>query len=94
MNTQFNTIETIRTNSEITNKTQAYLYACNQFERQASDLLDSENASMFLPNMVREVSLAYHALKNATCGYSAYTAAHSCEVWLSKCFQSANVNND
>jgi hypothetical protein len=92
--TTFNTIETIRTNSEISNKSQAYLDACNQFEKQASNLLDSENASMFLPNMIREVSLAYHSAKNAGCDYTTYSAAHSCEVWLSKCYASINLNND
>ena len=43
MNTEFNTIEKISNDATITNKSVAYLEACNQFEIEASKFANNEN---------------------------------------------------
>jgi hypothetical protein len=88
MNTSFNTIETIRTNSEITNKSAAYLAACDEFEIQASQFATNEN--FVSRKSAEEVSLAFQKAKNADCEYSVYVAAHAAEVWLSKAWNNAD----
>lgn len=87
MNTQFNTIETIRTDATIINKVEAYLNACNEFEIEASKYADNEN--FVSRKSSEEVSLAFQRAKNADCEYSVYIASHACECWLSKSWNNA-----
>jgi hypothetical protein len=87
MNTQFNTIETIRTDASIINKVEAYLNACNDFEIEASKYADNE--SFISRKSSEEVSLSYENAKNADCEYSVYSYAHACEMWLSKAWNNA-----
>jgi hypothetical protein len=83
INSNFNTIETI-CNTPNANKTAAYLAACDMFELQASQFI---NTKSFMCRMSsQEVSNAYAKAKLATCEYSTYVAAIACEVWLSKAF--------
>lgn len=88
MNTSFNTIETIRTNAEITNKCEAYLAACDTFEIEASKFANNE--SFVSRKSAEEVSLSYQKAKNADCEYSVYVAAFAAEVWLSKAWNNAD----
>ena len=88
MNTQFNTIETIRTDATIKNKSIAYLAACDQFEVQASKFSTNEN--FVSRKSAEEVSLNYAKAKNADCEYSVYVSAHACECWLSKAWNNAD----
>jgi len=88
MNTEFNTIETIRTDATITNKCAAYLAACDSFEKEASKFANNEN--IVSKHSAEEVSLAYAKAKNADCEYAVYTAAHACECWLSKSWNNAD----
>ncbi|HPG33179.1 MAG TPA: hypothetical protein PLM34_04955 [Lentimicrobium sp.] len=87
MNTQFNTIETIRTNPEIKNKSAAYLAACDQFEVQASEFYN--NSNVISRKSAEEVSINYDNAKNADCEYSVYIAAHAAECWLAKAWNNA-----
>lgn len=88
MNTQFNTIETIRTNAAIANKVTAYLDACNQFEAQASQY--ATNDSFVSRKSAEEVSNSYQKAKSADCEYNVYLAAHAAEHWLSKAWNNAD----
>jgi len=88
MNTNFNTIESIRTNSEIINKSEAYLAACDQFELQASKFAINDN--VVSRNSSQQVSLEYEKAKNADNEYSVYAYAHSCEKWLEKSWNNAD----
>ena len=88
MNTSFNTIETIRTNAEITNKAAAYLAACDQFEIEATKFATNEN--FVSRKSAEEVSLAYSRAKSAQGEYAVYAEAHACEVWLSKAWNNAD----
>lgn len=88
MNTVFNTIETIRTNAAITNKSEAYLAACDIFEVQASQFASNDN--FVSRNSAEQVSLAYQKAKHADCEYSIYVSAHAAEVWLSKAWNNAD----
>lgn len=87
MNTAFNTIETIA-NSSITNKSAAYLAACDLFELQASKFSTNEN--FVSRKSAEEVSLNYEKAKNADCEYTIYAAAHACEAWLCKSWNNAD----
>ena len=88
MNTLFNTIETIRTNLSILNKSAEYLKACDLFEIQASEYHNNEN--FVCRKSAEEVSLSYEIAKNSDCEYSLYTAAHAAECWLSKAWNNAD----
>lgn len=88
MNTEFNTIETIRTNAEITNTVAAYLAACDSFEIEASKFAQNEN--FVCRKSAEEVSLAYEKAKNADCEYNVYVAANACEIWLKKAWNNAD----
>ena len=88
MNTQFNTIETIRTDATIINKSEAYLAACDSFEVEASKFATNEN--FVSRKSAEEVSLAYAKAKNADCEYAVYASAHACECWLSKAWNNAD----
>ena len=88
MNTSFNTIETIRTDATITNKSAAYLAACDEFEIEASKFANNEN--LVSRKSAEEVSLAYHKAKSADCEYSVYVAANAAETWLSKAWNNAD----
>ena len=86
MNTQFNTIENIYNSKDIANSA-AYLSACDQFEREASQYANNEN--FFCKKYAEQVSLSYDKAKNADCAYSVYAAAHAAEKWLEKAWNSA-----
>lgn len=88
MNTQFNTIETIRINSEIKNKSVAYLAACDEFEMEASKF--ANNANFVSRKSAEEVSLNYEKAKSADCEYAVYAAAVACEIWLAKSWNNAD----
>jgi hypothetical protein len=88
INTNFNTIETIRTDAAILNKSAAYLAACDIFEIQASQF--SVNENFVSRKSAEEVSLNYAKAKTANCEYSVYAAAHACECWLSKSWNNAD----
>ncbi len=88
MNTKFNTIETIRTNPEIKNKSVAYLDACDEFEKQSLQFIQNEN--FVSRKSSEEVSLAFHKAKEANGEYNVYIAAHACEAWLSKSWNNAD----
>lgn len=88
MNTSFNTIETIRTNAAIINKSAAYLSACDEFEIEASQFANNEN--FVSRKSAEEVSLSYQKAKNADCEYSVYVSAHAAEIWLQKAWNNAD----
>lgn len=88
MNTSFNTIETIRTNAAITNKSAAYLAACDQFEIEASKFATNEN--FVSRKSAEEVSLHYAKAQSADCEYAVYIAANHAEQWLSKAWNNAD----
>ena len=88
MNTEFNTIETIRTDATITNKSEAYLAACDSFEIEASKFADNKN--MVSRHSAEEVSLSYAKAMSVDCEYSVYAAAHAAECWLSKAWNNAD----
>lgn len=88
INTEFNTIETIRTDKTITNVSAAYLAACDQFEIEATKFVTNEN--FVSRKSAEEVSLAYNKAKNANCEYSIYIAANACEIWLKKAWNNAD----
>lgn len=89
MNTKFNTIETIRTNPEITNRVASYLEACDQFEAQSVQFVTNEN--VISRKSAEEVSLAYDRAKHAgNEEYMVYVHAHACEAWLSKAWNMAD----
>jgi hypothetical protein len=88
MNTAFNTIETIRTNAAIVNKSAAYLTAMDEFEVEASRFANNEN--FVSRKSAEEVSLCYAKAKSADCEYSIYAAAHASEVWLAKAWNNAD----
>lgn len=88
MNTQFNTIETIRTNAAITDTVAAYLAACDLFEIEASKFAENEN--FVCRKSAEEVSLAYEKAKNADGEYNVYVAANACEIWLKKAWNNAD----
>lgn len=90
MNTEFNTIETIRTDSSIVmnQRSAAYLAACDQFEVQASKFANNEN--FIARKCANEVSLAYAAAKAADSEFTTYQAAHACEIWLQKAWNNAD----
>jgi len=88
MNKQFDTIETIRIDAKITNKSAAYLAACDSFEIEASKFATNEN--FVSRKSAEEVSLNYAKAKGGDCEYAVYTASHACEVWLSKAWNNAD----
>ena len=88
MNTKFNTIEAIRTDATITNKTAAYLAACDQFEVEASQFANNEN--FVSRKSAEEVSLNFAKAKKADCEYAVYAAALECENWLAKAWNNAD----
>lgn len=88
MNTQFNTIETIRTDATIINKSAAFLAAADNFEIEASKFSSNEN--FYARKCAEEVSLSYAKAKNSDCEYSVYAAAHAAECWLSKAWNNAD----
>jgi hypothetical protein len=88
MNTEFNTIETIRTDATITNKCAAYLAACDSFEKEASKFANNEN--IVSKHSAEEVSLAYAKAKTADCEYMVYVSAKLAEAWLSKAWNNAD----
>ena len=88
MNTNFNTIETIRIDANIENKAAAYLGACDNFEAQASQFANNEN--VVSRKSAEEVSMAYLKAKSADCEYAVYVAAHAAECWLSKSWNNAD----
>jgi len=88
METKFNTIESIRTNSEIKNKTVAYLAACNEFEIEASKFANNEN--FLCRKSAEEVSINFAKAQSGDCEYAVYAAAHACEAWLAKSWNNAD----
>ena len=88
MNTKFNTIETIRTDATITNKVEAYLAACDQFEVEASNFASNEN--FVSRKSAEQVSLSYDKAKKSDCEYAVYASAVECESWLSKAWNNAD----
>jgi hypothetical protein len=88
MNTNFNTIETIRTDATITDKVSTYLTACNSFEIEASKFAKNEN--FVSRKSAEEVSLSYAKAKNADCEYTAYINANHAEKWLEKSWNNAD----
>jgi hypothetical protein len=88
MNQKFNTIETIRTNSDIKNKSIAYLAACDEFEKQSIQFIHNEN--FVSRKSAEEVSLAYENAKKADGEYNIYAAANACEIWLKKAWNNAD----
>jgi hypothetical protein len=90
INTNFNTIATIADSSFTSSmqKRQAYLNACDEFEKQASDY--AHNESFMSRKSAEEVSFSYNIAKGCECEYSLYRAALACEVWLSKAWNNAD----
>lgn len=88
MNTEFNTIEKISNDATITNKSVAYLEACNQFEIEASKFANNKN--FVSRKSAEEVSLNLEKAKNADCEFAIYKAASLCEGWLSKAWNNAD----
>ena len=88
MNTEFNTIEKISNDSTILNKYEAYLSACDSFEKEASKYTNNENFSS--RKSAEEVSLAYAKAKTADCEYMVYTSAKLAEAWLEKAWNNAD----
>lgn len=86
MNLEFNTIETIA-NSNISNKSAAYLAACNVFEEEASEYLNNE--SIVSRKSAEEVSSNYAKAQSADCEYSVYRACLAAEKWLEKAWNNA-----
>lgn len=87
MNTQFNTIENISNNAIMSNKSEAYLVACDSFEIEASKFANNEN--FVSRKSAEEVSFAYAKAKNADCEYSVYVSAKLAEAWLAKAWNNA-----
>lgn len=87
MKATFNTIETIRTDAMITNKSAAYLAACDSFEKDATQFCNNEG--FFCKKAAEEVSLSYDKAKHADGEYNVYAAAHACECWLEKAYSTA-----
>lgn len=88
MNTKFNTIENISNDATITNKSEAYLSACDTFEAEASKFANNEN--FMSRKSAEEVSLAYEKAKHADCEYSIYVACFAAEKWLEKAWNNAD----
>jgi hypothetical protein len=88
MTTKNNTIEEIRTDATIINKSAAYISACDKFELEASKF--ATNESFISRKCAEEVSLSFSRAKLADCEYSIYTAAHAAEVWLKKAVDNAD----
>lgn len=88
MNTQFNTIETIRTDFNISNKTEAYLLACDLFEVEASKFANNEN--FVSRKSAEEVSLNYAKAKTGDCEYEVYSNCYNAEKWLEKAWNNAD----
>lgn len=88
MNTNFNTIEAIRTDANISNKSEAYLNACDQFESEASRYASNEN--FICHKSAEEVSLSYATAKTADNEYAIYAAANAAEKWLEKAWNNAD----
>ena len=88
MNTEFNTIENISNDATITNKSEAYLAACDSFEIEASKYANNEN--FVSRKSAEEVSLAYAKAKTADCEYMVYVSAKLAEAWLAKAWNNAN----
>lgn len=86
--TNFNTIETISNDATITNKSAAYLAACDSFEKEASIYANNEN--YVSRKSSEEVSLAYAKAKSANCEYMIYVSAKLAEAWLSKAWNNAD----
>jgi hypothetical protein len=78
----------IRTDAAITNKSAAYLAACDKFEIEASKFAANEN--IISAKSAEEVSFSYQRAKNGDCEYSVYVNAFAAEVWLSKSWNNAD----
>jgi hypothetical protein len=87
MNTQFNTIETISNDAAIINKSEAYLAACDLFEKESVQYVG--NDSFMCRKSAEEVSLSYARAKYADCEYSVYINAHAAEKWMEQAFKAA-----
>lgn len=88
MNKKFNTIETIRTDATISNKSAAYLAACDEFEKQASQFATNEN--FVSRKSAEEVSLNYIKAQGGDCEYAIYASANACEIWLQTAWNNAD----
>ena len=88
MEANFNTIEKIRHNSEITHKSKAYLDACDSFELQASKYANNEN--FIARKAAEEVSIAYAKARSGNCEYAVYAACFAAEKWLEKAYNMAD----
>lgn len=88
MDTTFTTIEKISNDKTITNKSAAYLAACDIFEINASKFANNEN--FVSRKSAEEVSLNYEKAKSADCEYSIYVAVFAAEVWLKKAWNNAD----
>ena len=88
MKTTFNTIENISNDAAITNKGEAYLLACDSFEKEASKY--SYNENFVSRKSAEEVSLAYAKAKTADCEYMVYVNAKLAESWLEKAYNNAD----
>ena len=87
-NTQFNTIENISNDATITNKSAAYLTACDIFEIEASAFANNDN--YICRKYAEEVSLAFDKAKKSDCEYSIYVAVNAAEIWLKKAWNNAD----
>ena len=82
LNTNYSTIENISNDFTITNKSAAYLAACDEFELQAAEAVI--NGGFIARKVAEEVSLAYNKAKHCDNEFSIYREALACEIWLSK----------
>ena len=77
-----NKIEEIRTSNE-TNKSQAYLTACDGMEKQVTEILREKKELGFIcKKFAEEVSLNYKKAQSADCEYAVYAAAHSAASYM------------
>jgi len=88
MNANFNTIETIRHDAAITNKSEAYLSACDLFELQASKYANNEN--FVARKAAEEVSISFAKAKSGDCEYAVYADCFAAEKWLEKAYNMAD----
>jgi len=74
-------IEEIR-NSKSENKSQEYLNACDEFEKNASEILKTKELGFICKKFAEEVSLAYNQAKSESCEYGVYAKAHSAACYM------------
>ena len=79
-----NKIEEIRTSTETEiNKTQAYLTACDEMEKQVTEILREKKELGFIcKKFAEEVSLNYRKAQSGDCEYAVYAAAHSAASYM------------